>query len=141
MVDATKEASYVLANRDCECLCPCGCRDGEIHVDQTLFAPYAWLFTSLAMIGTALWRRSLYLILLVIVGGLLLGLWRGSVLQSQLVVYEKLYGSAVTMTGLVSEDADTGRRGELVLRLSNLEVGGHVIAGKSWVSIMTDAEI
>src|SRR3990167_9762736 len=45
------------------------------------------------------------------------------------------------MTGLVSEDADTGRRGELVLRLSNLEVGGHVIAGKSWVSIMTDAEI
>ena len=111
------------------------------YVDQTLFAPYAWLFTSLAMIGTALWRRSLYLILLVIVGGLLLGLWRGSVLQSQLVVYEKLYGSAVTMTGLVSEDADTGRRGELVLRLSNLEVGGHVIAGKSWVSIMTDAEI
>jgi competence protein ComEC len=110
-------------------------------IDQTFFAPYVWLVTGIGLVLTVLWRRTLYLIPLIIVGGMLIGLWRGSTAQTQLVVYQQLYGKVATVAGTVSEDADIGKNGELVLRLNSLSVDGHMVAGTSWVSVKTNADI
>ncbi len=122
----------------------CGVLIGVVlaqYVDQTMFASVAWLLTAIAMITTTLWHRKLYLIPVVIFGGVLLGLWRGSVEQSQLVVYQKLTHSQVTLTGSVSEDSDVGKNREVLLRLNNIVINGHQIAGKVWVSTKTSADI
>ena len=87
------------------------------------FGYLAWLLAGIGLLAIGLWRRTVYFLPLLILGGMIFGLWRGSVLQSELVVYEQLYGQAVAINGKVSEDADIGKQGELVLRLDDLHIG------------------
>jgi competence protein ComEC len=111
------------------------------YIDRTFFASAAWVLLGTALLSLGLWGRQLYLIPLIVIGGVVLGLWRGSVEQAQLVVYKKLYNSAVVTSGNVSEDADIGANGELVLRLDQLQINGHLVAGKMWVSAATKFDI
>jgi competence protein ComEC len=103
-------------------------------IDQTFFSSTVWLIASLAIVAIVLWRRSTYLLPVIIVAGLMTGLWRGSTLQSQLVVYKNLIGHSVKLSGNVSDDPDSGKNGEVLLRLSNLSINGHAVAGKAWIS-------
>lgn len=108
---------------------------------QTIFGPPMWLVAALLLFATTLWRRSLYLIPLVIAAGLIIGLWRGSLTESQLTVYQNLISHQVYLQGRVSDDPDTGKRGEMLLRLSDVLVDGHSVAGKIWVSTGHTADI
>lgn len=111
------------------------------YIDQTLFASPAWLVVSLLGVLFVLWRRRIYLIPVLVVAGALLGLWRGSIEQQQLTVYKQFYGSAVELSGIVSEDADVGKSGGLLLRLDQIKVNDHAVAGKIWVSATTKFDI
>lgn len=111
------------------------------YIDRTFFASVAWLFVGCTVLSFVLWRRYVYLIPLLILGSLVIGLWRGSIEQVQLSVYKNVYGSAVTLTGKVGEDADIGKGGELVLRLDTLRINGHSVSGKVWVSTSTKFDI
>jgi competence protein ComEC len=103
-------------------------------VGQTVFGSAAWAAVGLIPAVIIIWRRSVYLVPLMVIAGLLLGLWRGSLLESQLVVYQNLVGHYAQLSGTVSEDPDIGKHGELLLRLRNVAVGDHALAGKAWVS-------
>lgn len=105
------------------------------------FGYLAWLLVGIGLLAIGLWRRAVYVIPLLIIGGMFLGLWRGSVLQSELVVYEQLYGQVVAINGKVSEDADIGKQGELVLRLDDLRIGEQTLPGKIWVTAQTKFDI
>ena len=100
-----------------------------------------WLLVSIVMIGVVMWRRHRYLIPLLIIAGVIAGLWRGSVEQSQLAVYKNLYESKVTIIGRVTDDPDIDKNGGLVLRLSNITIDGHDIAGAIWVTAATKYDI
>lgn len=122
----------------------CGLLVGVVaarYIDQSIFSSVAWLLTAVALIATGLWHRRLYLVPIVIFGGVLLGVWRGSVEQSQLVVYQKLYHSQVILTGKVTEDVDIGKNDEVTMRLSSIDIRGHEIEGKVWVSTKTHADV
>jgi competence protein ComEC len=103
-------------------------------VDQTIFGSLAWLIAGVVLGAFVIWRRSLYLVPLIIVAGLVIGLWRGSILGSQLLAYQKIFGHTVSIGGTVSDDPDSGKHGESLLRLNNISVDGHALAGKVWVS-------
>lgn len=105
------------------------------------FASPLWVLAGLILIMLCLWHRYLYLLPLVIIGGLFVGLWRGSMLQSQLAVYQNVIGKAATIQGLVVDDPDIGKKGEVLLRMGNITVNGHVVAGSVWVSMYSDADI
>lgn len=105
------------------------------YIDQVWFGSLSWLLLGIFFIIVACWKQWLAFIPLVLVGGIFIGLWRGSIEQSQLAVYEKLYGSQATIAGKVSDDADIGKKGELNLRLTELVVSGHAIAGNAWVTL------
>lgn len=100
-----------------------------------------WFLVGAGLLFVGLWRRTIYLIPLLVVGGMLIGLWRGSVLQSELVVYQQLYGQSVAINGKVSEDADSGKNGGLVLRLDDLRIGSQTLPGKLWVTANTKFDI
>lgn len=110
-------------------------------IQQAGFAELLWLVVGMILIALCLWRQRLYLLPLVIVGGLLVGLWRGSMLQSQLTVYQHVIGKAATVQGLVVDDPDVGKQGETLLRIGNIAIDNHAVAGSVWVSMHADADI
>lgn len=94
----------------------------------------ASLVIAIIFIVVVLWRKYIYLIPFLIVGGLLFGLWRGSLSQNDLAQFKPLYGKSITINGTVKDDVDTGTSGELVIRLDNLHMGDKNLPGSLWVT-------
>jgi len=111
------------------------------RIDQTLFGSAAWLVCGLLLLALVLWRQAAYLLPVVVIAGLLIGLWRGSALQSQLVVYQKLIGHSVGVGGDISDDPDLGEHGEVLVRLGNVTINGYDVAGKVYVSASSAGDI
>lgn len=100
-----------------------------------------WVLAAFVLITVIFWRRSMYLIPLLIVAGLLIGMWRGSAVQSEIAVYENLHGTVATLTGKLSEDPDSGKHGDILLRLENITIDGRELPGKIWVSGQAKLEV
>ena len=122
----------------------CGVVVGVITVPKL---PYSWFYSSvwlvlgLMLMSFCLWRARRYVLPVVFVAGCLLGLWRGSGSQQQLASYGPLMGRSMAVTGVVTEDADIGKSGELLLRLGSVDVKGQTLAGKVWVSTGSKVDI
>ena len=104
-------------------------------MNQTYFASGAWLAVVAVLTALVFWRRAVYFVPVVLLTGMLFGLWRGSVLDVQLKVYENIYGHSAEVVGKVSDDPGVGRGGSLQLRLSELKIDGHGVDGKVWASV------
>ncbi len=102
---------------------------------QGMFSSLSWLLAGVALLVFVLWKRFAWLLPLIFVAGMVIGLWRGSGLQTQLVVYENLIGQTVSITGRVNDDPDIGKRDEMLLRMNDVMIDGHSFAGKIWISI------
>ncbi|HUC78846.1 MAG TPA: hypothetical protein VMQ58_01255, partial [Candidatus Saccharimonadales bacterium] len=77
------------------------------------------LIVAILLIGVTLWRKYIYLIPFLIIGGVLFGLWRGSVSQDELAQFEPLYNKVISISGNVKDDVDTGSSDQIVIRLDN----------------------
>lgn len=104
-------------------------------VRQDIFSSSSWLVVCVVLVAICLWRKAAYLLPVAIIAGMLFGLWRGSLLQSELDVYQKMYGRSVALNGTVADDSDLGKHGEMLVRLTHISVADRAIAGKVWVSI------
>ncbi len=104
-------------------------------VTQGWFAPFVWFVGGVSFVLTALWWRYIALIPLCIAGGLLIGLWRGSVDQSQLMAYGHLIGGEVEVSGRVLEDVDQKSDGQLIVRLGDVSYGTNALPGTVWATI------
>jgi competence protein ComEC len=101
------------------------------------FSSYAWLMTGIAMVIFGLIRSKVWVIVVVLVlcGGFLIGVWRGSAANVSSTLYDHLIGKSVVMTGVVNEDTDINQRGQTVLRIRNIAINGHKISGLAWATI------
>ena len=86
------------------------------------FSLWWYLVISLVFTAIGLWKRRLYLIPLIIIGGMLFGLWRGSLAQADLVQFQPFYGQIVQIKGSVKDDADTDSSGKMSVYLNDLTV-------------------
>ena len=111
------------------------------YIEQSMFSTVAWLLVGVSLAGIVLWQRFIYLLPLMMLAGLVIGLWRGSIVQSELVVYDHLIDTLVTVTGRVSDDPDIGKQDETVLRLNELIINDRRVTGKLWVSVNRDKRI
>ena len=103
------------------------------HIEPGSFSAIVWLLLGMSLCGICLWRRRSWVVLIVIMGGVLVGLWRGSVVQHDLTVYQNLIGSSQVVQGVVSEDPDIGKRGQTTLRLDKIRMNGYEMPGKLWI--------
>jgi competence protein ComEC len=76
----------------------------------------------------------MYAIIFLIIGGCVMGLSRGGVTHQELAPYTRIVGRQVTLQGTVSEDIDIGKSGELVMRLKDIRINNHALAGTVWIS-------
>lgn len=98
-----------------------------------------WLIVVASLLFIALAKRTLFMVILVMIAGLLLGLWRGSVEQTSLAQYEPLYGKSVIISGVVADDTSYGPHGDQRIMLKNITIGTHPMHGQIWVS--SDSEL
>ena len=106
----------------------------------SLASSFVTLFIGLIFILIVFWRKYIYLIPLLIFGGILFGLWRGSISQIELTQFEPLYGKSILINGNVKEDVDTGSAGQIIIRLDNLVMGNKLLPGVLWTTSV-DADI
>lgn len=104
------------------------------YIDQTFFVSFTFFLSGLALLLSGLWHRRVYLIPLIIIGGFVIGLWRGSTEQFKLEPYTTLIGNTVTLRADVDDDVDIGTDGATIIRLSNILIDERTVAGKVWVS-------
>lgn len=99
------------------------------------FQGVAWLLLGLALFVVALMMRWRILLVVALIGGLVIGLWRAAEQQADLTVYQFLVGSERAVTGVVSEDPDADSSGHVTLRLDDISIEGQAIGGTMWVSL------
>lgn len=110
------------------------------YIKDPYFSSISCLVIATFSITLVLWRKYIYLIPLLVVGGILFGLWRGSLSQNELILYQPLYSKVITLQGTVKDDVDTGTSDQIVIRLDNLIIGGKRMPDVLWVST-TNADI
>lgn len=104
-------------------------------------AALSWLLTGVGLVVFGVARQQVLMIPIVVVGGLLLGLWRGSLEHNQLTVYEKLYDHRVELTGTVRDDQDVDRKGHTVVVLKDISFGKNKLTGAVWVTLEKNDKI
>lgn len=95
----------------------------------------SWLIVGLVLAVLVLCIRRVYLIPLLVLAGMLIGLWRGSVMQSELDQYKPFYGQLLQIDGTVKDDVDIGSTGQLIVRLGNVKIKNMPMAGSLWISL------
>ena len=80
-------------------------------------------------------KQRLAVIGLAVIGGLIIGLWRGTDASVLLDNYRPVIGTVQNISGVVAEDSDTDKKGNLVLRLKNIEINSKSLPGVAWVSL------
>lgn len=101
---------------------------------NNFYSSFLCLMISIILISISLWRRYMYLIPILIIGGVLAGLWRGSISQTELDQFKPFYGHVITIEGAVRDDVDTGTSNKLIIRLDNLLMDNKALSGVLWVT-------
>lgn len=105
------------------------------------FMSLAWLLTGTALVLlSCLYSRAVF-VLAAILGGMLIGLWRGSIVAADSVGYHSYSGKMIKVTGVVNEDSDTNKRGQTVLRLRDVAVSDQALPGMIWITTDSTMEI
>ena len=111
------------------------------RIDETAFGSVAWLIAGSTLAILGLWRQRRYVIPFIVIAGLVIGLWRGSVTQQELAPYHHLIGRQLSISGIVTEDVDIGKNEELIMRLRVTKLQDQTAGGAIWVSTSTKADI
>jgi competence protein ComEC len=104
------------------------------YIRVEFFSTLACLAISIIILTIGLWRKYVYLIPFVILGGVLLGLWRGSISQDELTQFQPLYGKLIVIEGSVKDDIDTSTLGQIVIRMDGLDMKGKSLPGTLYIT-------
>ncbi|MEO8691195.1 MAG: ComEC/Rec2 family competence protein, partial [Candidatus Saccharimonas sp.] len=97
------------------------------------------LTVGLVCVVLAFWKRYRVFLMIAVLGGICLGLVRGSIGVQALSEYRNLYGHQASIEGIVAEDVDTVN-GSARLRLNHVEIGNHSYQGQVWVTARSGGE-
>jgi len=106
-----------------------------------LFTSVSWVLAGITLCLFAYIRQRRYVVPIAIVGGLLIGVWRGAIEQVALDSYQAVVGKVVLLQGVVSEDPDVDKRDKVVLRVKNVRYDGQDMTGVLWVTTSKVAEV
>lgn len=100
-----------------------------------------WLLLGLALAGVAFTVQRVWTICVIVIAGVLIGVWRGAIVRHDATVYQHLVGKTVVLRGTVAEDPDTDKSGAPTLRLRDVSISGHTLPGEVWVGITSRRSI
>lgn len=95
---------------------------------------WCWLALGVLMSLLAIWKSRRMLLVAACMGGLVLGLYRGSIDQADLVQYAPYIGKAVTLRGVIDGDVGLAKGQTYALQLKNVRIGARELTGVVYVS-------
>ncbi len=104
-------------------------------INEGTFNSIVWLYGACILLACLFIRKLRIGIVGVVLAGLLIGLWRGSAMQTSLNEYDQFYNTKVIMEGVVSEDTSLGKKGETRLRLHKVQIEDDYVGGEVWVTL------
>jgi competence protein ComEC len=87
------------------------------------------LFPAAIFGAVSLWYKHVFLIPMVIMAGVLIGWWRGSLYQQGVLVTQSFIGQKVTIKGTVSDDVSKNTSGVYQVPLGNIEINRRPMTG------------
>ena len=104
------------------------------YIPRSFVANSLFLLVGLIIfVIVAIWRWRFFVIL-AIISGVLIGLWRGEIDRKGVEVYDSLIGKVAIVQGQVLEDPDLDKNSQTVLRLGNLRMNNEKLPGQIWVT-------
>lgn len=85
-------------------------------------------------------QTRLWLVVVAIVAGLILGLWRGETRQLETAGYQAFEGQKVQLSGVVADDV-TAKGGAMGLKLRDVRINNVRLGGEVWASTSTALSI
>jgi len=116
-----------------------GCLSFVIGVWLALYVSLGewWIgLVGVGCLGLGFWRRRVYILPLIVVGGVAIGIWHGSVSSDALHIYQPLIGKQVSLSGHIKDDPVTNAKGQLVIQLDAIKADAHNLPGSVWASIL-----
>ena len=104
------------------------------YLNIYILSSFVFLLISVMLIGLSIFGRHVYLMPVLIIGSVLLGLWRGTVSTVDLAQFKPMYGYQISVTGMVKDDVDSGTSDQIVIRLDDLIINDKSLPGVLWIS-------
>lgn len=101
----------------------------------------AWAALLVVPFFLGLMVRRRVLVLLVFAGAFLLGNVYGAGHREDQSAIEALYGTTVTLSGIVKEDPSLADKGMMTVQLSFLRIGSYDVPGTLWASVSAKQEV
>jgi len=92
------------------------------------------LLIAIIIISIVFWRKYIYLIPFLLFGGVIFGLWRGSLSQNELAQFKPLYGKTILIEGNVKDDVDIWSSNQIVIRLDSLTMKNKSLPGVLYIT-------
>jgi competence protein ComEC len=93
-----------------------------------------WIVVSVCLIAVSFVNKKLIAVLLVLIAGLVFGLWRGGLELYIESGYDQFFNEQVIAVGRVLEDPTIDSDGDIQLKLVDVSIDGVQIGGKLWVA-------
>jgi len=101
---------------------------------MAIFAHWSWMVLAGLLIVAVFVKPKTWTVVVVLIAGLLIGMWRGTIDRVNLNEYSNYLEKSVTLVAKVSEDPSVGFNGELKLNLVNVVIDNVELPGQIWVS-------
>lgn len=98
------------------------------------------LAVSLALLFVAFIKRMVAVVLLAVVAGLLVGLWRGGNVRAATVGYQNFVGQTVRLQGKIADDV-THKNGEAGMKLSGVQIDNQHLSGEVWAGAISSLDL
>ncbi len=105
------------------------------------FATWQWAIVGATLFVFSWWKRWRWLVLFAILGGFLVGISRGAIDRDAREIYQMKTGQIVTLTGRVSEDPDSAKKGGYTLRLAAIHSASQALPSELWVTVSDGSAI
>jgi len=99
------------------------------------FASWMWLVLGGLLCAVSIWKSRRALLVAALIGGMLIGLYRGSVDQTLLAQYAPYVGKTVVVKGIIDDDPSLAGTDTYALHLRNVSTNGTSQRGIVYVTV------
>ncbi len=98
------------------------------------FESLLWLVAAGAVCAISFKISRRWVLTLMFLSGMTVGLWRGSGSQHDITIYKTMYGNHVRFSGVIADDPDTNKQGDLTLLVRDVINNDRPVGGELWVT-------
>jgi competence protein ComEC len=108
---------------------------------QDKFMVISWLAAGLSLLFVSLVNRRMAVVVAALIGGLILGLWRGGQEYPSRNLFRQYVGRQARISGKVSEDVSLVKDGQQQIKIKNVQLNGQALSGQVWFSTFSRTDI